>query len=62
VNTFVDEQKKNITGPAKDVLTGLETQDELQKGITLQQEAADEAEKERERIKLYRDTTQALER
>lgn len=63
VNTFVNDQEKKITAkPEKDMLTGLKTEDELVKGQKLQQEAANEAELERDRIKLYRDTTQSLER
>lgn len=63
VKDFTTQQeKKVVAGPEKDMLTALKTEDELMEGQKLQQEAADKAEQEKNRIGLYRDSTKALER
>lgn len=63
VSDFTTAEEKKLTAqPEKDMNEALKTEDEMLKGIKLQEQAASEAEKERDKIGLYRDTTKALER
>lgn len=63
VSDFTADAEKKLTAqPEKDMNEALKTEDEMMKGIKIQQDAADEAEKERDKLKLFRDTTKALER
>lgn len=63
VADFTTEAEKKLTAqPEKDMNEALKTEDEMMKGIKLQEDAAAEAEKERDKLKLYRDTTKTLER
>lgn len=63
MNSFIQEQSKTtMAQPEKDAFEAAKTMDELNAGIKYNQAQADIHGEEEQRLKLYRDTTKALER